>query len=104
MGLSNAEKETMITFSQQDLKEGFINFSTSYRPHYEKIAKRCAGYIISERTINGPDGKPWEWILKIDEKCLSRTGFSLGKPRTRAVSAEERERLVSRLKNRGKNE
>jgi len=93
--VQKCERETNLLINQQDLADGFFVFGTSERHHYQKVLKRCAGGILSDKQL-GTKECPY-WQLKIDAKCLSPATLGLRAYTRVAVSPESIERRCRQL-------
>lgn len=97
-----AENETIILLSEDDLKDGYFVFGTSWQRERDRFVKRLGEEnIISERVDKDENGKPRWWDVKCKSSRLARASGIL-KSRSGAGVArtqEQKDILAARLAN-----
>lgn len=95
-----AGNETIILINEQDLKDGFFTFSTSWQRERDRFVKRLGeDNIVSERVDKDENGKPRWWDVKCKSDRLARATGIL-KSRSGAGVArtqEQKDILAARL-------
>jgi hypothetical protein len=96
--MEKSEKETLVSWTQQDLEEGFFWFYTSLEHHYQRLIKRVGGKqnLLEVRLEVAGKGGFGGANCKVPAEYLSETTFSIRKPLTEARKLKLKELGLAR--------
>lgn len=75
--MERSEQDTVIVINQADRREGYFTFSTTYRPHWQKLLKRVgrANLVITRET---PLSDPYpSYQAQVPYAYLSKANFGV---------------------------